>query len=236
MPTVATTTRTPGGGDALDDEEQSCVPSAAGIGGSSSAGESLADPPETDHADGASSALTDPEQSHGGGETSAFSEGGTDAQTDGAPTHSHISFASSTRAVVGQNHSNFSTGETQVYAVDGEGRAWYSIGDRGEPCVVLEDPLVPAAIPEATRNIGEWTTVATVCVATPPEVPFMLDAESCGPNLLLSNLNLTVTNTGRKKWSAVRTTLGFASGVHSWKVRIDRSGSDPHTLSHRLTL
>lgn len=203
------------GGENSDDE-RSCFPAA--VGGNenegSSAGGSSADPPETDTADGASSALTDPGQSHGGGESSAFSEAGTDVQTDERRAHGKSSCASSTRAVARHNHSR-SLSETEAYIMDGECWTWHSTDGHKRPFGITEGFLA--------ERVGDWVTVGTECVATPPEIPFMLDTEGCEPHLRLSNSNLTVTNSGRKKWSAVRATVGFNSGVRRWKVLIDRS-------------
>ena len=60
-------------------------------------------------------------------------------------------------------------------------------------------------------------TAETLC-----EMLFMLDPTSLGPNLVLSNGNLVVTNTVNKKWNAVRATASFSSGMHSWEVHIDK--------------
>ncbi|CAM9188437.1 unnamed protein product, partial [Discosporangium mesarthrocarpum] len=70
---------------------------------------------------------------------------------------------------------------------------------------------------------GHTSAVPSVTfVATPSEVPFMLDPEGRGQNLRLSNSNLTVTNEVNKKWNAIRATTGFSTGVHSWKIHVDR--------------
>lgn len=200
------------------DDERSCFPPATIEHEGSSTGESSTGPPETDTADGTSSALTGPEICQSGGGSSACSEGGTDIQTDDGRANGKTSLTSSTRAVAGHNRSTLPS-ETQGYALDGESWMWHSAGSRRHSYDISEDPIISVG--------GEWVLAAAVLVATPPAVPFILDAECCGPNLRLSNSNLTVTNCGRKKWSAVRTTLGFASGVHSWKVRIDRSEHPP---------
>lgn len=202
------------------DDDRSCFPPATVGHEGSSTGGSSAGPPETDTADGASSALTGPEVSQGSGGSSAYSEGGTDIQTDDGRANGKTSLTSSTRAVAGHNRRTLPS-ETQGYALDGESWVWHSAGSRKQSYDISEDPIETVG--------GEWVLTAAIFVATRPAVPFMLDAESCGPNLRLSNSNLTVTNCGRKKWNAVRTMLGFSSGVHSWKVRIDRS-EHPHIL------
>ena len=50
----------------------------------------------------------------------------------------------------------------------------------------------------------------------------MLDADATGPNLVLSNGGLTVSNKVNKQWNAVRATSGWRSDVHSWEVHIDK--------------
>lgn len=214
---VSPRTLPPDAGEGSDDE-QSCFPSAATVG-ANSVGESTADPLGTD---GESSALTGLDGSRGAcGGASVFSEGYTTVHTDEGRMQGHAmhSCCSSTRAVAGRNHGR-SPGEPYVntHTVDGEEWQWPSMGGRQRSHGMSQGPS------RDTADEREWTVVATLCVATPAEVPFTLDAEGCGPNLRLANSNLTVTNTGRKKWSAVRATRGLSSGVHKWKVHIDRSG------------
>ena len=70
-----------------------------------------------------------------------------------------------------------------------------------------------------------WTEHASsVLVATDADNVFLLDAESLptNANLVLSNGGLTVRNTVSKKWSTVRATAKFTSGVHKWEVIVDR--------------
>lgn len=190
----------------LSDDEGSCLLSAVTVGANST-GESTADQLAADVADGAS-ALTglDGSGGGGGGGGSTCSEGCTTVLTDESQRQDgQASYCtSSTRAIAGRNsrppkHMDFH---------------WPSMGGRDRFGGTSEDFVTGRA---------NGAIVATMSVATPPEVPFMLDAEGCGPNLRLTNSNLTVTNTGRKKWSAVRATRGFACGVHRWRVRIDRS-------------
>lgn len=224
-------------GDAeMLDDEHSCFPSAATIG-ASSIGESTADPTEgdlADLADGASSALTGLDESRGGGggggcgEASVCSEGYTTVRTDESHMRIQASCASSTRAVAGK-YTNPSGNEvhTDPHVAKNEWQ-WSSIVDRERPHGIPGNPSALSTDGDSAAAGGYTTIVATINVATPPQTPFMLDAEACGPNLRLANSNLTVANTGRKKWSAVRATRGFSSGVHRWKVQIDRSGPGGH--------
>ncbi|CAM9356733.1 unnamed protein product [Ectocarpus sp. 12 AP-2014] len=195
----------------LSDDERSCFPAAATVGANSTGtGGSSSDPLGADVADGAS-ALTGIDGSHGGGGggTSTCSEGCATVFTDESRC-----CTSSTRAVAGINRSPSAGGRyVNKHSVDEDEFRWPSAGDRGRFCGTSEEFVLGRA---------NGAFVAAVNVATPPEVPFMLDAEGCGPNLRLTNSNLTVTNTGRKKWSAVRATRGFTCGSHRWKVRIDR--------------
>jgi len=188
----------------LSDDEQSCFPSAATVGANSTEGSSA------DAADCAS-ALTGLDASAGGGGGSTCSEECTTVLTDESRRQGgHASYCtSSTRAVAGRN---CSPPEADKYA--NMDLHWPSMRGRDRFCGASEDFVSERA---------NAAVVATMSVATPPQVPFMLDAEGCGPSLRLTNSNLTVTNTGRKKWSAVRATRGIACGVHRWKVRIDRS-------------
>lgn len=188
----------------LSDDERSCFPSAATVGANSTEGSSA------DVADGAS-ALTGLDASGGGGGGSTCSEECTTVLTDESRRQEgHASYCtSSTRAVAGRHSS-----PSEKYVNKGMDFQWPSMGGRDRFCGTSEDFVTERA---------NGAVVSTVSVATPPQVPFMLDAEGCGPSLRLTNSNLTVTNTGRKKWSAVRATRGIACGVHRWKVRIDRS-------------
>lgn len=196
----------------LSDDEGSCPLSAATVGANST-GESSADQLGADVADGAS-ALTglDGSGGGGGGGGSTCSEGCTTVLTDESQRQEgQASYCtSSTRAVAGRHSRPSGTDRHTNNRMEFQ---WPSMGGRDRVCGTSED-FVSGRVNGAI--------VAAVSVATPPEVPFMLDAEGCGPNLRLTNSNLTVTNTGRKKWSAVRSTRGFACGVHRWKVRIDR--------------
>lgn len=206
----------------LSDDEGSCPLSAATVGANST-GESSADQLGADTADGAS-ALTglDGSGGGGGGEGSTCSEGCTTVLTDESQRQEgQASYCtSSTRAVAGRN---FRPSGTDRYAERMEFQ-WPSMDGRDQFCGTSEDFVTGRA---------NGAVVAIVSVATPPEIPFMLDTEGCGPGLRLTNSNLTVTNTGRKKWSAVRATRGFTCGVHRWQVRIDRSAGCATSLNGR---
>lgn len=160
-------------------------------------GEITSDVQGIDVRDGESSAFTGADGSYGGG-------GGTSTCSDDENRmYERARSVSSTRVIVGQNSTT---------------------------------PKVDSCAKAQTRHVSEASTsadggielerggaiLACISVATPPEVPFMFDNEGCGPNLRLSNSNLTVTNIYRKKWNAVRTTRGFSSGVHDWKIHVDR--------------
>lgn len=202
--------------------EHSCFPLAATVGGANAAGDSTADPLGKDAVDGASSSLAGLTGSHdgekGGGTTVNIDENRQN-QADCAP---------STRAVPGRSLLRRDSDLfTTVRTIDGDDSRWPSIGSHEQQpyntlanrnSVTLDDANFAVG-----RRGGETKVLATLSVSTPPEVPFMLDADGCGPNLRLTKSNLTVTNNGRKKWSAVRATRGFSSGVHRWKVRVDRS-------------
>ncbi|RHY31910.1 hypothetical protein DYB32_003039 [Aphanomyces invadans] len=49
-----------------------------------------------------------------------------------------------------------------------------------------------------------------------------LDPSSMGANLELLNHNMSVRNRVNKKWHAVRASVSYTSGVHTWDVRIDK--------------
>lgn len=195
----------------LSDDERSYFPSAGTVGAHSTGGSS-ADQLGTDTADGAS-VLTGLDGGSGGGEggASISSEGCTTVLTDESRRQEgQASYCtSSTRAVAGSNRCR-PGGHRHAGHMEFQ---WPSMGGR--------DRLYGTSADFVTGR-ANGAVVATVSVATPPEVPSMLDSEGCGPNLRLTNSNLTVTNTGRKKWSAVRATRGFTCGLHRWKVRIDR--------------
>lgn len=201
----------------LSDDEHSYFP-AAGTVGANSTGASSADQLGADTADGAS-VLTgiDGVSSGGGGGASTCSEGCTTVLTDESRRQEgQASYCtSSTRAVAGSNRCRSSGHRQTTRQMEFQ---WPSMGGRDRFCGTSEDFVTGRA---------NGAIVATISVATPPEVPSMLDVESCGPNLRLTNSNLTVTNTGRKKWSAVRATRGFSCGLHRWKVRIDRLAECP---------
>lgn len=219
-------TGSPPKAEETSDNEQSCFPSSA-TNCAASVGESTTDPLGTDVADGSSdvadgssSALTgmDGRGGGGGGEGSTCSEGYTTVHSDESRVHGYASCASSTMAVAGRNAS---CAGNETYT-NGEEWDWPSMGRRQRPCGASENSTSAGAETSVMQERGEDVIVAFISAATPPEVPFMLDAEGCGPNLRLTNSNLTVTNTGRKRWSAVRATRGFNSGVHRWKVRVNR--------------
>ena len=202
------------------DDEHSCFPLAAAMGGVDSAGEATADPLGADAVDGASRVLTGLTGNHdagaGGGAAASTTEKHRQNQADRAP---------STRAAAGRSlHPRDSDLFTTTYTIAGDDARWPSIGSRQQqPYDTLENRNSVTPNANCAVGRGETTILTTLSVSTPPEVPFMLDADGCGPNLRLTKSNLTVTNNGRKKWSAVRATRGFSSGVHRWKVRVDRS-------------
>lgn len=209
-------------------DEHSCLPSAASISAANAAGEATADSLGADAVDGASSALTGSTGSHdaeGGGERTA-------GNTDENRRQTQVDCAPSARAVAGKGlHRRDSDLFTTTHSIEGDDDSqWPSIGSREHQHQQPYDTLanrksVTLDASFAVRRGDETTVLATLSVSTPPEVPFMLDADGCGPNLRLTKSNLTVTNNARKKWSAVRATRGFSSGVHGWKVRVDRSVS-----------
>ena len=89
------------------------------------------------------------------------------------------------------------------------------------------DAHAPAKYDNEGQKDGWASHHADVCgpvvsVDTQVEVLFMLDPSAVGPNLQLSNGNFTVTNKQHKKWNAVRATVGFTSGVHTWDVHINK--------------
>ncbi|CAM9095192.1 unnamed protein product, partial [Hapterophycus canaliculatus] len=198
----------------LSDDENSCFPSVATVGANSTGG---SDQLAADVADCAS-ALTgfDGSTGEGGGGVSTCSEGCTTVVTDESRRQGGQASCctSSTRAVAGR-HLSPSSGDRYAnrHTTDREEVRWPAIGDRDRTCGASENFMM------GTVN---GAIVASLSVATPPEIPFMLDGEGCGPNLRLTNSNLTVVNIGRKKWSAVRATRGFTCGLHRWQVRIDR--------------
>ncbi|CAM9328498.1 unnamed protein product, partial [Scytosiphon promiscuus] len=200
----------------LSDDENSCFPSVATVG-ANSAGGSSADQHAADVTDCAS-ALTglDGSGGEGGGGASTCSEGCITVLTDESRRHGGQASCctSSTRAVAGRYLSP-SSGDRYAnkHTIDQDELHWPAMGGRDRSCGAPENLVMGRA---------DGAIVASVSVATPPEVPFMLDAEGCGPNLRLTNSNLTVVNVGRKKWGAVRATKGFTRGVHRWQVRIDR--------------
>lgn len=214
-------------------DEHSCLPSAASIGAANAAGEPTADTLGADAVDGSSSALT-------GSTGSRDAEGGgerTVGNTDENRRQTQADCAPSARSVAGRSlHRRDSDLFTTTHTIDGgDDSQWPSIGSREhqqQPYDTLANrKSVTLDANFAVRRGDEATVLATLSVSTPPEVPFMLDADGCGPNLRLTKSNLTVTNNARKKWSAVRATRGFSSGVHGWKVRVDRSVSGFHDES-----
>lgn len=206
----------------MSDDENSCFPSVATVGANSTGGSS-ADQLVADVADCAS-AMTGMDGScgEGGGGASTCSEGCTTVLTDESRRQGGqmSCCTSSTRAVAGRYLSP-SSGDRYAnrHTIDRNELHWPALGLRDRPGGATEN-LVSGRVNGAI--------VASLSVATPPEVPFMLDAEGCGPNLLLTNSNHTVVNVGRKKWSAVRATRGFTCGLHRWQVRIDRFEAPKH--------
>lgn len=208
------------GDDDDDDDGHSCFPLEATVG-TISTDDTGEDALGADAADGASNALTGFTERHNAG------VGGTATYTD--QTHRQ-SCAPSERAVAGRGlHPRDSDLFTTAHTIPGDDCSqWPSIRNHGQqPYDTLENRHSVNLKLDLAVGGGDTTFLASLSVATPPEVPFMLDADGCGPNLRLTKYNLTVTNNGRKKWSAVRATRGFSSGVHRWKVRVDRSGDFP---------
>lgn len=209
-----------------DNTEPIHLASRGEIGGGSARKPSAVGAEGTDTASCESSATTDPERSHRGG-TMMFtnSQGSTNLGMDGGRTQRQSSLSSSTSAVLRKTHNGgFSGGETnQTQPKDRETRKGDSPPGGRDAFRIADDPKAIFTANEWVLQDGqEAVTVDFLHVATPPELPFRLDIDGCGPHLRLSNSNLTVTNIGRKKWSAVRATIGFSSGVHRWKVHIDR--------------
>lgn len=210
-----------------DNTKQVHLESRGEIGGSSTRKPSAVGSPGRNIASCESRATTDPERCHWGGTTMfTSSRGSTNLGMDGGHAQCQSSLSSSTSAVLRRtnNGDGFSGGETnQTQPIDRETR-------EGDSPPGGRDALRIANGLTAIFNANGWTlqdgqeevTVDFLHVATPPELPFRLDIDGCGPHLRLSNSNLTVTNIGRKKWSAVRATIGFSSGVRRWKVHIDR--------------
>lgn len=65
-------------------------------------------------------------------------------------------------------------------------------------------------------------TPTVLTIETPAKQLCTLDPSNCGPNLMLSEGNMTITNTVNKKWNSVRATTALTHGVHRWTVRIDK--------------
>ena len=92
------------------------------------------------------------------------------------------------------------------------------------------DDLVPTKVEhimeeqvsEEAGNLVSTLIGKPVYLDTRPETLFILDPNSCGPNLVLTNNNLSVTNTVNKKWNAIRASACFSSGLHFWEVHIDK--------------
>lgn len=188
------------------DDEQSCFLSSP-RNGVASVGEVTSDIQGLDVRDGESSAFTGADGSYGGGGgTSTCSE-------DESRMYGRARSLSSTRVIVGRSSS------TPKVDSSAKAQTRHDIVRRSS-CVSEASTFADGGIELEVSRGG--AILACISVATPPEVPFMFDNEGCGPNLRLSNSNLTVTNICRKKWNAVRATRGFSSGVHRWKLRVDR--------------
>ncbi|KAF0697446.1 Aste57867_11869 [Aphanomyces stellatus] len=80
-------------------------------------------------------------------------------------------------------------------------------------CLRAVAPALDASVDEATH---------VVTFQTPCESVLELDPTAMGSNLELLNHNMTVRNRVNKKWHAVRASVAYTSGVHSWDVRIDK--------------
>ncbi|KAH9133096.1 hypothetical protein LEN26_007158 [Aphanomyces euteiches] len=73
------------------------------------------------------------------------------------------------------------------------------------------------------RLASEGNTYSSgIDIRTPSESILELDPTSMGSNLELLNHNMSVRNRVNKKWHAVRASVAYTSGVHSWDVRIDK--------------
>jgi hypothetical protein len=79
----------------------------------------------------------------------------------------------------------------------------------------------PTVVPLAPLTIAEEDG-PPLFITTDPMESMFLDAANLSPYLKLSNGGLTVRNTAPKKWSTVRSTMKFVSGINTWSVRIDR--------------
>lgn len=215
------------------DDEVSCFPSTATVD-ANSVDAHTGDRLGVDTADGASStAQIGLNGSRGGGgngcvdggEASTFSEGCTTWFSDDSRRHGHASCTSSMLATAGRNHSlsGSEIHSPRTNMARGDEWEWPSMGVRHPQGGVSADGMgydTPDTRFEAGR--GDQLIVGVISIVTPPAVPFTLSVDACGPNLRLKNSNLTVVNAARKKWSALRATRGFTSGIHRWKVHLDR--------------
>lgn len=81
---------------------------------------------------------------------------------------------------------------------------------------------------ESSEEGGEGPMIVEgplLIIRTLSETPFVLDSEAMGPNLSISNGQLTLRNMVNKKWNSCRVAVSFSSGVHAWSVHIDRCTS-----------
>jgi len=79
---------------------------------------------------------------------------------------------------------------------------------------------VKAVDSDGCDNKPIWGPIRRIDTQLPPL--FKFSASSCGPNLSLSEDNLTATNKVNKKWNMVRISTGFKSGTHTWHVHINK--------------
>lgn len=204
------------------DDEELCFLSSPRKG-AASVGEITSDIQGVGVRDGESSALTGADGSYGGGGgASICSEGFTTVHTDESRRYGRARSVSSTRVVVGRSSSTpevHSCANAQTRHEEEWGLPSVGIVRRSS-CVSEASTSADGGMELEVSRGG--VILACISVATPPEVPFMFDNKGCGPNLRLSNSNLTVTNTCRKKWNAIRATRGFSSGIHCWKIHVDR--------------
>ncbi|OQR95198.1 hypothetical protein THRCLA_07992, partial [Thraustotheca clavata] len=113
--------------------------------------------------------------------------------------------------------------------IDNSGKlSWSPLTDIEEPVEI--QPEVSFTIPNLQSDTNyrlclkdqndNYTT--PVCFQTLNQSVQELDPISMGSNLELLNHNMTVRNRVNKKWHAVRATISYTSGVHTWDVRIDK--------------
>lgn len=92
------------------------------------------------------------------------------------------------------------------------------------PYIIIDKSLTPDTLYyfqiKAKYN-NEIYLSTIIDVYTQPEILFTFDRNACSDHLSLIN-DLTVVNKCKKKWSTVRATNYFNSGIHYWEVSIDK--------------